>query len=98
VKKVIKLITGDIIFGNMEGVDTGAGQEILVIKPYQAKDGNIMPYGILDLGSAPAAVQIHPMNIIWSAPLDDFPEIERAYIKATTNLDILPPNESKIIF
>lgn len=95
VKKVIKLITGEIIFGNMEGVETANGQEILVKRPYQAKDGNIMPYGILDLGNAPGAVQIHPMNVIWSSPLEDFPEIETAYLKATTGIEV--QEKSKII-
>jgi len=95
VKKVIKLITGEIIFGNMEGVESANGQEILIKQPYQAKEGNIMPYGILDLGNGPGAVQIHPMNVIWSSPLEDFPEIEKAYLKATTGIEI--QEKSKII-
>ena len=88
VKKVIKIMTGDIIFGNMESVDGPGGKEILVKQPFQAKDGNIMPYGVLDLGSAPAAIQIHPMNIVWSAPLDDFPDVEKAYVKATSGIEL----------
>lgn len=88
VKKLIKIITGELIFGSMEGVDTPNGQEILIKQPYQAKEGNIMPYGILDLGNAPGAVQIHPMNVIWSSPLEDFPEIETAYLKATTSIEV----------
>lgn len=88
VKKVIKLINGEIIFGNMEGVETPNGTEILVVKPYQAIGGNIMPYCMQDLGNAPGAVQIHPMNVLWSSPLEDFPEVETAYIKATTGLEV----------
>lgn len=88
VKKVLKLINGEIIFGEVEGVETANGTEILIKKPYQAKGGNIMPYGIQDLGNGPGAIQIHPINVLWVNPLEDFPEIETTYIKATTNIEI----------
>lgn len=88
VKKVLGLINGDIVFGNMEGIETEGGVEILVKQPYQAKGGNIMPYRIQDLGNAPGAIQLHPMNVVWSSPLEDFPEIQTAYLKATTNIEV----------
>jgi len=88
VKKVIKLINGEIVFGSVEAVDGINGQEILIKQPYQAQGGNIFPYGIKDLGNGPGAIQIHPMNVLWINPLEDFPEIQTAYLKATTNIEV----------
>lgn len=88
IKKVIKLINGEIVFGSVEAVDSGNGTEILIKQPYQAQSGNIFPYGIKDLGNGPGAIQIHPMNVLWINPLEDFPEIENAYLKATTNIAV----------
>ena len=91
VKKVIKLLNGEIVFGIVEAVPTENGSEILIRKPYQAEGGNIFPYGIKDLGNGPGAIQIHPINILWVNPLEDFPEIEHAYLKATTNIQVDKP-------
>jgi hypothetical protein len=79
----------------MEGVPTANGEEILIKQPYEAKDGNIMPYGIKDLGNGPGAIQIHPINVVWINPLEDFPEVQTAYLKATTNIEV--PDKPKII-
>ena len=87
-KKVLGLITGEIIIGPVEGIETDGGIEILIKQPYQAIGGNIMPFRIKDLGNAPGALQINPMNIIWSGPIEDFPEIETVYLKATTKIEV----------
>ena len=87
-KRVFKLINNELIIGDVETVPLENHVEILIKQPYTAKDGNLMPYMITELTSAPAAIQIHPMNIIWTVPLDEFPEAEKVYRKATTGLDI----------
>ena len=43
---------------------------------------------------SPKAIQIHPMNILWSVPLNEFPEANKIYEEATSV--ILKP-EKKII-
>ena len=90
VKKVIKLINGELLLGSVQGVQTENGVEILIQQPYIASNGNIMPYCVNDLGNGPGAVQIHPMNILWTNPLSDFPQVSDAYFKATTKLDLTP--------
>ena len=37
-----------------------------------------------ELAGSPAAVQIHPMNIVWNVLLSEFAEAEKAYNEATT--------------
>lgn len=87
-KRLFKLITGELVFGTIEVVPQEQGQEILIRKPYQALDGNIFPYAIKDLAVAPGAIQIHPMNVVWSGPLEDFDQIHTAYLKATANIEV----------
>ena len=88
-KRLFKLINGEVIFGDVDMIIVEGGHaEALIRKPYTAKNGNIMPYMLDALASAPAAVQIHPMNILWTVPLDEFPEAHKAYIKATSGIII----------
>jgi len=92
-KRVFKLITNEVIFGEVEVVPTENGTEILVKKPYTASNGNIMPYMITEMGSSPAAVQIHPMNILWTVPLDEFPEANEIYTEVTSGIITEEPKE-----
>ena len=94
-KRFFKLINGEMVYGETETVPTINGTEIIIKKPYMVKNGNVMPYCMDVLPSAPGAIQIHPINVLWTVPLDEFPEVEKAYIKATTGLDIEP--QSRII-
>jgi hypothetical protein len=87
-KKVFKLINDEVIFGEcftMVSEETGIG-EILIKSPFTAKGGRMIPYMVDVMGSAPAAVQIHPMNIVWQVPLDEFPEALKGYIEATSGI------------
>lgn len=45
-----------------------------------------MPYMLDVLMESPRAVQIHPMNVLWSVPLDEFEHANKAYIQATTGI------------
>jgi len=88
--RVLRLLNGDTIFGESEIVHGGLnGDEILIKKPFTSVDGNMGPYMVNIMGSGPGAVQIHPMNIMWSCPLDEFQVANEQYIKATSSL-ILP--------
>jgi hypothetical protein len=95
-KRFFKLINGEMVYGETETVPTQNGTEIIIKKPYMVKNGNVMPYCMDVLPSAPGAIQIHPMNILWTVPLDEFPEVLKAYTKATTGLDV--PDKPNIIF
>ena len=85
-KRCFKLINNEIIFGEIEVIDGPNGGEILVKNPYTAKGGKVMPYMLDVLMESPKAVQIHPMNVLWSVPLDEFDEVNRVYIQATTGI------------
>jgi hypothetical protein len=85
-KRFFKLINGEMVYGDTETVPTQNGTEIIIKKPYMVKGGNVMPYCMDVLPSAPGAIQIHPMNILWTVPLDEFPDVEEAYIKATSGI------------
>jgi hypothetical protein len=86
-KRIMKLITNELVFGDVEVITNNSGQgEFLIRSPYTAISGDIMPYCHLDLGSAPGAVQIHPMNVVWQAPLDEFVELNKVYLQATTGI------------
>ena len=86
-RRFFKLITNEVVFGDCETVLTESGvTEILIKKPYTAKNGNIMPYMVDVMTSAPAAIQLHPMNIIWTVPLDEFAEANKVYVQATTGI------------
>jgi len=89
--RVFKLVNDEIIIGDAETVysDNPNGEpigELLIKRPFTAKSGNIMPYLVSELTSAPAAIQIHPMNVLWALPLDEFPEAEKVYVKATSSI------------
>lgn len=85
-KRFFRLINQEIIFGECEVMQTANGSEILVREPYTIKHGKAMPYMYDELMKSPAAIQIHPMNILWSTPLDEFDEIEKIYIEATSGI------------
>lgn len=89
-KRLFKLINNEVIFGECEYVeyDDGRPTDIRIKTPFTAKNGNIMPYMTDVLTSAPAAIQIHPMNVLWSTPLNEFKVVDDAYLKATTRLDL----------
>lgn len=89
-KKVIKLINGEILIGTVESAPNVHGvNEVLIKQPYTAIETvGLIPYCVTALGSAPAAVQIHPMNILWVSPLEDFPEANKTYIKATSGIEV----------
>lgn len=85
-KRFFRLINKEIVFGDCEVIPTGNGSEILVKEPYTIKNGKAMPYMYDELMKSPAAVQIHPMNILWSTPLDEFDEIYKIYVEATSGI------------
>lgn len=96
-KRFFKLINNEVVFGECETIKTeGGATEILIKKPYTAKAGNIMPYMVDVMTSAPGAIQIHPMNILWTVPLDEFEEANKVYTEATSGI-ILNPKEKIII-
>lgn len=83
--RVFKLITGELVFGKCETVITNSGvAEILIKYPYTSYQGGIVQYCMPELAGSPAAIQIHPMNIIWQTFLNEFPEADKAYTEATT--------------
>lgn len=94
-KRFFKLINNEVIFGEVETVDGVNGVELLIKTPYTAKAGKMMPYMIDIMMESPAAVQIHPMNILWSVPLDEFEDAHNAYVEATTGIVTNP--KSKIL-
>lgn len=96
-KHFFKLINNEVVFGEVEAVQKDQHTEILVKTPYTARNGSIMPYMVDVMGSAPGAIQIHPMNIVWSVPLDEFPEAERVYIEATSGIVMNKKEDKKII-
>jgi len=92
--KVLKLLDGDLVLGEVEAVHTEHMTEILLKKPFTVTERGAMPYMYNILRKSPAAIQLNPGNIIWTAPLADFPDVEKVYLDATTK--IVKP-ESKII-
>lgn len=95
-KRLFKMINDEIIFGDVEVVTNNGGVgEFLIRNPYTAINGNIMQYCVKDLTQAPAAIQIHPMNVIWQTPLDEFSEAYRVYMEQTTG--IVTDSKSKIV-
>lgn len=87
-KRLFKLITSEIVFGNTEVHQGINGPEFHIKEPYTSKNGQLMPYMIQELGNAPAAINIHPMNVIWQVPLDEFKEAYDLYVKATSRIII----------
>lgn len=94
-QRVFKLITGEVIFGDTQTIPDQNGTQFLIKEPYMAENGGILPYMMREMGNGPGAVQIHPMNVIWSVPLDEFKEVEKAYKKATSK--IITPEKPSII-
>lgn len=83
--RVFKLIDGSLVFGKCETVINNAGvAEILIKHPYTAYQGGIVQYCMPELAGSPAAIQIHPMNIVWQTFLNEFAEADKAYTEATT--------------
>lgn len=94
--RFFRLIEGTNIFGEVQTVETEGGHvEILIKHPYTVKGGNVMPYMVEDAGNAPGAIQIHPMNVLWTVPLDEFKEINEYYKKQTSQ--IITPTSNIII-
>lgn len=95
-RRLFKLINNEVIFGDIEVVTTKEGQsEILIKNPWTAKAGNMMPYMMDVMSEAIGAVQIHPMNILWSCPLEEFKQANDLYIEKTTG--IVTDSKQKII-
>ena len=86
-KKCLKLITGEVVFGEVEAAENG--QDILVINPYTAENGNVMKYMFNTMTESPKAIQVNPVNIVWSCPLDEFEQANKVYLEQTSSL-ILP--------
>jgi len=84
--RVIKLVNGETIMGECETVYTENAAEILIKTPFCATTAGIMPYMVDVMASAPAAIQIHPMNVLWTVPLDEFPQANEKYKEATSVL------------
>jgi len=92
-KRFFKLINNEVVFGECETILTESGvTEILIKKPFTAKNGNIMPYMVDVMTTAPGAIQIHPMNILWTVPLDEFKDAYTVYIQATTGIILDNPD------
>lgn len=95
-KRLFKTINDEIIFGDTEVITNNSGVgEFLIRNPYTAINGKLLQYCIKDLTEAPSAIQIHPMNVIWQTPLDEFPEVNKVYLEQTTG--IVTDTKSKIV-
>jgi len=102
--KALKLITGELVFGEVEGIEVAPGvTEILMKKPFEGlaaapgRPHGYMPYSADRMSNAPAAIQINPMNVVWSAPLEDFPEALEIYQEQTFKIQKPDASDSKII-
>lgn len=83
--RLFKLINSDIVFGNANCYDSKTG-EILIEKPYTANGSGILPYTSDVLGTGPDAIIIHPMNVLWSVPLDEYEHINSTYNQVITGI------------
>ncbi len=82
-KRFFHLINGDVVFGNTESLNE---HTVLITDPFTAKDGKVIPY-MLDICMDKAkSIQIHMMNVLWTCPLDEFPQMNTVYIEATTGI------------
>lgn len=82
-KRLFKLINDEIIFGSVEVQEKG---EIVITDPYTVKGGNMAPLMQIELNEYAKGVQIHPMNIIYNFPLEEFPNLNKMYIEQTTGI------------
>jgi hypothetical protein len=98
-KRVLKLINGETLMGEVEVVknsNPAIGDEILIKKPFCAiPNVGMMPYMSDTLTNAPAAVQIHPMNVLWSVEMSEFPDALDNYNDACS--EVLKPESTIII-
>lgn len=85
-KMFLHLLEGTVIFGDCVGITTENGVEIQVKQPFTIKNQKVMPYMTDIVGSAPGAINIHPINVLWSVPLDEFPALEELYTKETSGI------------
>jgi hypothetical protein len=85
-KKVLKLINNETLFGECTWVKDSP--DLFIENPWKALGGEVMPYMEGDLMIPLKAVQIHPMNILWSAPMDDFPELQQLWVSKTSGIII----------
>jgi hypothetical protein len=85
-KRVLKLINNETLFGEVSAVD--GSPDVFIENPWKALGGEVMPYMQGDLMRPLKAVQIHPLNILWSAPMDDFPELQQLFVKETSGIII----------
>lgn len=85
-KRVFKLINGEIILGEVNLIETDRGTEIIIKTPFTVKSGNLTPYMYAELLKAPGAIQIHPMNVLWNVDISEFPDVQTAYITATSGI------------
>lgn len=83
-----KMINNENIFGEVQSVQTENGSEIQIIKPFTCKRDTMIPYMSDITGNAPGAIQIHPINILWAVPLDEFPQLHENYTKVTSTIEI----------
>jgi hypothetical protein len=96
-KRFFKLVNNEVVFGDCETIEKeGGGVEILIKKPFTVVNGKIMPYMSNVMMASPAAIQIHPMNILWTVPLDEFEEVYNVYSEATSGI-ILNPKEKILV-
>jgi hypothetical protein len=86
VRRVLKLMSGEILIGEVSMIETVNSQEILIKTPFEVKNGVIKPYLLETMGNAPSAIQVHPINIVWALPLDEFENANKIYIQATTGI------------
>lgn len=83
-----KMINNEIIFGEVQSVNTENGSEIQIIQPFTIKRDAMIPYMSDITGNAPAAIQIHPINVLWAVPLDEFPQLQKGYEQSTSTIEV----------
>lgn len=84
--RVFELINNKLIIGETELIETERGTEVLIKNPFTIVNGNITPYLYKELLKAPGAIQIHPLNILASWDISEFPDVQNAHLRATTNI------------
>lgn len=82
--KFFHLIDGTDVIGDVEASENP--NEILIKNPYTIKAGKMIPYMIDVTGEQPKALLLMVMNILWFCPLDEFEEINKAYIEINTGI------------